>query len=147
MRMDRLTSSFQVALSDAQSLAVGQDHQFIEAAHILSAMLAQKDGTIGNLLVKAGGDVATLRKRLREQQERMPKVQGHNGDVHLATRVARFLNIADKLAQQRKDKFIPSELFVLALLQDDNDSARLLLESGISKQSLESAIDAVLAVY
>lgn len=143
MRMDRLTSKFQLALSDAQSLAVGRDHQFIEALHILVVILDQRDGGVRHLLVQAGADVATLRSRLGEKLAALPQVQGSNGDVHISNEVGRLLNVADKLSQKRNDKFIASELFVLALLKDNSEVGRLLLESGLTEQALLAAIDKV----
>ena len=143
MRMDRLTSKFQIALSDAQSLAVGQDHQFIEAVHILLAMLDQRDGSIHHLLTQAGTDVSTLRSRLHEQLAKQPTVQGSNGDVHISNDVGRLLNVADRLSQQRNDKFIASELFALALVKDKNETGRLLIESGATETTLGKAIDKV----
>jgi len=143
MRMDKLTSKFQLALSDGQSLAVGQDHQFIEALHILISMLDHRDGGIRNLLIQAGADVPTLRARLGENLLKQPSVEGTDGDVHISNEVGRLLNVADKLSQQRNDKFIASELFVLALLKDKSETGRLLLESGLTEQSLLAAIENV----
>jgi len=141
--MDKLTSKFQLALSDGQSLAVGQDHQFIEALHILISMLDHRDGGIRNLLIQAGADVPTLRARLGENLVKQPSVEGADGDVHISNDVGRLLNVADKLSQQRNDKFIASELFVLALLKDKSETGRLLLESGLTEQSLLAAIENV----
>ncbi|MEM7293051.1 MAG: ATP-dependent chaperone ClpB [Pseudomonadota bacterium] len=143
MRMDRLTSKFQLALSDAQSLAVGNDHQFIESLHILSALLEQSDGGVRPLLSRAGADVNALRTRLRDKVMALPRVEGAAGDVHVSNEVGRILNIADKLAQERKDKFIASELFLQALLRDKNDAGRLLLESGVTEAGLVKSIEQV----
>ncbi len=143
MRMDKLTNKFQLALSDGQSLAVGQDHQIIEALHVLISMLDQRDGGIRNLLMQAGADVPTLRARLGENLEKQPRVEGTNGDVHISNDVGRLLNVADKLSQQRNDKFIASELFVLALLKDKSETGKLLIESGLTERSLLAAIDNV----
>ena len=143
MRMDRLTSKFQLALSGAQSLAVGQDNQFIEAIHILVAMLDQRDGGVRNLLTQAGADVATLRAQLRDKLVQLPQVQGSNGEVHVSNDVGRLLNVADKLSQQRGDQFIASELFVLALLQDKGEIGKLLAKSGLTEASLNQAVEKI----
>jgi len=114
MRQDKLTSKFQAALADAQSLAVGRDNQFIEPAHALLAMLEQQGGTVRPLVMKAGGDVNKLRSELMALLDRLPTVQGTPGEVHISNDLGRLLNVTDKLAQQRGDQFISSELFVLA---------------------------------
>src|SRR5690348_14029634 len=143
MRMDKLTSRFQSALADAQSLAVGKDHQFMEPAHVFAALLDQQDGTTRPLLVKAGANVAKLRKDLDGALEKLPTVQGTPGDVHVSQDLNRLLNVTDKLAQQRKDDYIPTELFVLASFEDKNTLARLLKEAGASKAAIEKAIEQV----
>ena len=114
MRLDRLTSKFQVAISDAQSLALGRDHQFIEPVHLMTALVNQDGGSIRPLLTLTGIDINALRSRLGEELDRLPKVSGVEGDVQLSSGLGRLLNVCDKLAQQRKDQFISSELFVLA---------------------------------
>src|SRR5262245_36746515 len=143
MRMDKLTSRFQSALADAQSLAVGRDHQFMEPAHVFAALLDQQDGSTRPLLVKAGANVAKLRKDLDGALEKLPTVQGTPGDVHVSQDLNRLLNVTDKLAQQRKDDYIPTELFVLAGFEDKNTLARLLKEAGASRAAIEKAIDQV----
>ncbi|MEM7209408.1 MAG: ATP-dependent chaperone ClpB [Pseudomonadota bacterium] len=143
MRMDRLTSQFQRALSDAQSLAVGRDHQFIESVHILSCLLEQRDGGARPLLVRAGADIQTLLSRVAAKLDSQPQVQGGNGEIHVSNEVGRLLNLADKLAQDNKDKFIASEWFLVALLRDKNDTGRLLLEAGVTEKSLISAIESL----
>src|SRR6476646_7992953 len=143
MRMDKLTSRFQSALADAQSLAVGKDHQFMEPAHVFAALLDQQDGTTRPLLVKAGANVATLRKDLDGALERLPTVQGAPGDVHVSQDLNRLLNVADKLAQQRKDDYIPTELFVLASFEEKNTLALVLKDAGVSKAASETAIQKV----
>src|SRR6187455_3153717 len=143
MRMDKLTSRFQSALSDAQSLAVGRDHQFMEPAHVLGALLDQQDGSTRPLLVKAGANVAKLRKDLDASLDKLPTVQGTPGDVHVSQDLNRLLNVTDKLAQQRKDDYISSELFVLASFEDKDTLAKLLKDAGASKQSIEKAIEQV----
>ena len=141
--MDKLTSRFQSALADAQSLAVGRDHQFMEPAHVLTALLDQQDGSTRPLLVKAGANVAKLRKDLDATLEKLPVVQGTPGDVHVSQDLTRLLNVTDKLAQQRKDDYIPTELFVLASFEDKNTLARLLKDAGASKAATEKAIDQI----
>jgi len=141
MRMDKLTSKFQMALADAQSLAVGRDHQFIEPVHLLTALLDQEGGSVRPLLAQAGVNVAQLRTRLGEQLDRVPRVEGTAGDVMVSNPLSRLLNVTDKLAQQRGDRFISSELFVLAASEEKGDLGQALRESGASRQLLEQAID------
>lgn len=143
MRMDRLTSKFQMALADAQSLAVGRDHQFIEPAHLLTALLDQEGGTVRHLLAQADVNVNQLRSALGEALDRLPSVQGSEGDVHLSNDLGRLLNQTDKLAQQRKDQYISSELFVLAAVEDKGTVGGILRTAGGSKGALEQAIDKV----
>src|SRR6187399_1139669 len=143
MRMDKLTTRFQTALQDAQSLAVGKDHQFIEPAHVLAALLDQQDGSTRPLLVKAGANVAKLRKDLDSAIDRLPTVTGTGGDVQGSQDLGRLLNVTDKLAQQRKDDYIPTELFVLASFEDKNTLAKLLKDAGASKGAIEKAIEQV----
>jgi ATP-dependent Clp protease ATP-binding subunit ClpB len=140
MRMDRLTSKFQQALADAQSLAVGRDHQFIEPAHLVLALLQQEAGSTRALLANAGVQVAVLSQQLTQLLERQPKVVGAGGDLQISNELVRLLNLTDKLAQQRKDQFISSELFILALLQEDNSLTELLRKLGGDKAALEQAI-------
>src|SRR5512143_1123856 len=111
MRMDKLTSKFQMALSDAQSLAVGHDNQFIEPVHVMIALLDQQGGTVRPLLAKADVNVNLLRSQLGEAVDRLPKVEGVGGDVQISNALGRLLNLTDKLSQQRKDAYISSELF------------------------------------
>src|SRR6185437_8380533 len=142
MRMDKLTSRFQQALADAQSLAVGRDHQFLEPAHVLLALLEAQGGTVRPLLVKTGADVNRLRSELGAMLDRLPKVEGAPGDVHVSNELNRILNVTDKLAQQRGDQFISSELFVLAAFEDRN-LARVLREAGVVRGAVEKAIEEV----
>ncbi len=141
--MDKLTSRFQSALADAQSLAIGRDNQFMEPAHVLGALLDQQDGSTRPLLVKAGANVAKLRKDVDEALDKLPTVQGTPGDVHVSQDLNRLLNVTDKLAQQRKDDYISSELFVLASFEDRNTLAKLLKDAGASKAAIEKAIEQV----
>src|SRR4029079_2623862 len=143
MRMDKLTSRFQQALSDAQSLAVGRDHNLIEPAHLLVALLDQSGGGPRPLLAQAGVNVPVLRERLGEILDKLPKVSGQAGNISVGNDLARLLNVTDKLAQQRGDAFIASELFLLAALDDSGDAGRALKAAGVNRQKLEAAIDAV----
>ena len=143
MRMDRLTSKFQMALADAQSLAVGRDHQFIEPAHLMTALLDQEGGSVRHLLSKADVNVNQLRSGLGEALDRLASVEGSSGDVHISNDLGRLLNQTDKLAQQRKDQYISSELFVLAAVEDKGPLGDLLRNAGASKGPLEQAIDSV----
>ncbi|HTA65039.1 MAG TPA: Clp protease N-terminal domain-containing protein, partial [Xanthomonadaceae bacterium] len=140
MRMDKLTSRFQQALADAQSLAVGRDHNVIEPAHLLVALLDQSGGSTKPLLAQAGVDVATLRARLGELIDYLPTVKGQEGNVNVSNDLARLLNLADKLAQQRGDAFIATELFVLAALDDKGEVGKLLHAGGADRNRLEAAI-------
>jgi len=143
MRFDKLTTKFQQALADAQSIAVGQDHQFIEPAHLLAALLAQEDGTAASLLSRAGVNVPRLREGAKQAISRLPKVEGHGGEVQISRELNGLLNLADKEAQKRGDQFIASELFLLALADDKGEAGRLLKEQGGSKKAIDQAIKAV----
>jgi len=143
MRYDKFTTKFQQALSEAQSLAVGNDQQFIEPQHLLLALLAQDDGSTASLLQRAGANVGGLKAALLKALERLPKVQGHGGDVSVGRDLGNLLNLTDKAAQQRGDEFIASEMFLLALADDKGETGRLLKENGLTKKALEQAIDAV----
>ncbi len=141
MRMDKLTSKFQMALADAQSLAVGRDHNYIEPVHVLVALLDQEGGSVRHLLTQAGVNTNLLRSHLGEMLERLPTVEGASGDVHISNDLTRLLNLTDKLAQQRKDQYISSELFVLAAVEDKGEVGTLLRDAGASKSLVEQAID------
>jgi ATP-dependent Clp protease ATP-binding subunit ClpB len=143
MRMDKMTSKFQLALADAQSLAVGRDHQFIEPVHMMIALLDQEGGSVRHLLAQADVNVNLLRSQLGELLDKLPQVQGAAGDVHVSNDLGRLLNITDKLAQQRKDAYISSELFLLAVLEDKGGVGALLRKAGASKGLLEQAIDSL----
>ncbi len=141
MRMDKLTSRFQQALADAQSLAVGRDHNMIEPAHLMAALLAQQGGGTAPLLTQAGVNVPVLRQRVNEALDRLPRVSGQEGSVNASNDLGRLLNITDKLAQQRGDQFIASELFVLAALEDRGELGQALKAAGAGKAALEAAIE------
>ncbi|CAG4976527.1 ATP-dependent chaperone ClpB [Novilysobacter luteus] len=143
MRMDKLTSRFQQALADAQSLAVGRDHSVIEPAHLMTALVDQSGGSTKPLLSQAGVNVPLLRERLGEALEKLPKVTGQAGNVSVGNDLSRLLNVTDKLAQQRGDAFIASELFVLAALDDGGELGRALKAGGADKGRIEAAIDKV----
>jgi len=143
MRTDKLTSKFQLALSDAQSLAIGRDHQFIEPVHLMLALLNQEGGTMRPLLTRAGVDINQLRSGVGEAIDRLPRVKGNGGDVHLSKDLIKIFNITDKLAQQRQDQFISSELFVLAALDSKGNLGELLRKAGCEKKGLEQAIEAI----
>nr|WP_086939507.1 ATP-dependent chaperone ClpB [Thaumasiovibrio occultus] len=143
MRLDRFTSKFQLAISDAQSLALGRDHQYIEPEHLMTALLNQDGSTIRPLLTMLSVDVSQLRSRLAELLDRCPKVSGIGGDVQLSSSMGMLLNMCDKLAQKRNDKFISSELFILAASEDKGALGKLLKELGITKEKVENAIDQV----
>jgi len=143
MRTDKLTTRFQTALSDAQSLAVGCDNQFIEASHVLMALLEQDASTVSQILSSTGVSVADIKAKLQDAIERLPQVQGHQGDVQLSNEFIRLLNQTDKLAQQRNDQFISSELFLLALVDATTPVSEILKSAGVNKQQIEQAIDNV----
>lgn len=142
MRMDKLTSKFQLALQDAQSLALGRDQQFIEPIHLMTALLDQDGGSVRGLLTKADVNVNQLRSKLGQEIERLPTVSGGDaGSVSVSNDLARLLNVTDKIAQQRKDQYITSEVFVLAALEDKGTLGNLLRETGATKGALEKAIE------
>ena len=141
MRMDKLTSRFQQALADAQSLAVGRDNNIMEPAHVMAALLNQQGGSTGPLLTQAQVNVPALQQRVNELLERLPKVSGQEGNIHAGNELTRLLNLTDKLAQQRGDQFIASELFVLAALEDKGELGAALKAAGATTPNLEAAID------
>lgn len=144
MRMDKLTSKFQLALQDAQSLALGRDQQFIEPMHLMTALLDQDGGSVRGLLTKADVNVNQLRSRLGQELERLPSVTGGDaGSVSVSNDLARMLNVTDKIAQQRKDQYITSEIFVLAALEDKGTLGNLLRETGATKGAVEKAIESM----
>ena len=143
MRLDRLTTKFQQALGDAQSLAVGAESGFIEPLHLLAALLAQDDGGTVALLSHAGANVARLKESVRKAIDRLPKVEGTGGEVQISRDLNNLLNLTDREAQKRGDQFIASELFVLALADDKGEAGRLLKEAGGTRKSIEQAIQAV----
>jgi ATP-dependent Clp protease ATP-binding subunit ClpB len=141
--MDKLTSKFQMALAEAQSLAVGLDHQFIEPAHVMVALLDQQGSTVRGLLAKAGVNVNLLRSKMGDALDRMPKVEGTDGEVHISNDLSKLLNLTDKLAQKRDDQYISSELFVLAALDGTSQLAPILEQAGAVRGAVETSIDEI----
>ena len=144
MRMDKLTSKFQQALQDAQSLALGREHQFIEPGHLLISFLDQQGGGVRHLLTQAGVDVNGLRSSLGKSIDRLPQVSGAGGEMHISRELTKLLNSTDQLAQKKNDQFISSELFVIAALQDKNSEiAKLLKEFGGELKRIEEVVETV----
>jgi ATP-dependent Clp protease ATP-binding subunit ClpB len=143
MRQDKLTTKLQEALSDAQSLAVGNDNQYIEPVHLLVALLGQEDGGARSLLQRAGVNVTSLQTALRSALERLPKVSGTGGETQVGRELMNVLNLADKEAQKRGDQFVSSEMVLLALTDDKSDAGKLAREAGLTRKALEAAIAAV----
>jgi ATP-dependent Clp protease ATP-binding subunit ClpB len=143
MRIDKLTTKFQQALADAQSLALASDNGFIEPQHLLAALLAQQDGGTASLLQRAGANAAPLRKAVDEAIARLPKVEGTGGEITVSRDLNNLLNLTDKEATRRGDQFIASELFLLVAAKDKGDTGRLLKQSGVNPQALEDAVKAV----
>ena len=143
MRQDKLTAKFQAALADAQSLALGRDHQILEPAHVMLALLDSSGGTVRPLLMKAGADVNKLRSELGALLDKLPKVEGTPGEIHASNDLTRLLNVTDKLAQKRGDQYISSELFMLAAFEDKGPLARILKDAGVVRGAVEKAIDEV----
>ncbi len=143
MRFEKLTTKFQQAIADAQSIAVGNDQQFIEPLHLLAAMIGQDDGSTVSLLQRAGVNVPPLKTALQRAIERLPKVEGHGGEVQVGRDLNNLLNLTDKEAQKRGDQFIASEMFLLALADDKGEAGRLLKEHGLTRKALEAAVLAV----
>jgi len=141
--MDKLTSKFQLALADAQSLAVGLDNQIIEPDHVMVALLDQEGGSIRHLLTKAGVKVNALRSQLGERLDAMPRVSGATGEVNLSNDTIKTLTVTDKLAQKRDDQYIASELFVLAALAMKGPVADLLKQNGANREAIEKAVDEI----
>ncbi|MFT5278057.1 MAG: ATP-dependent Clp protease ATP-binding subunit ClpB, partial [Granulosicoccus sp.] len=143
MRLDRFTSKFQIAISDAQSLALGRDHQYIEPVHLMMALLNQQGGSVRSLFDQAKVNINGLRSSLSEAIERLPQLQGIGGDVQLGNDTVKLLNLSDKLAQQRKDDYITSEIFVLASMEDKGYLGTIFKSLGVKKKDIETAIDAL----
>ncbi|KPL92215.1 ATP-dependent chaperone ClpB [Vibrio splendidus] len=143
MRLDRFTSKFQIAISDAQSLALGRDHQYIEPVHLMVSLLNQDGSAIRPLLTMLNIDVVQLRSKLSEILDRVPKVSGIGGDVQLSSAMGTLFNLCDKVAQKRQDSYISSEVFLLAAIEDKGPLGNLLKELGLTEQKLSQAIEQV----
>ena len=145
MRLDRFTVKFQEALSDAQSLAVGHENQFIEPVHIMAALVAQEDGSIRPLLTLAGSDPQAVKLLVDEAVDKLPQVKGVGGDLQLSPQTGRILNLCDRLAQQNNDAYISSEMFVIAALESDGDLKRILQQCNVTREKLLKALETVRA--
>ncbi|WP_192459226.1 ATP-dependent chaperone ClpB [Musicola keenii] len=143
MRLDRLTNKFQLALADAQSLALGRDHQFIEPLHLMSALVSQEGGTVAPLLTAAGANIGRLKQDIAQAIARLPQVEGTGGDVQPSSELVRTLNICDKLAQKRGDTFISSELFVLSVFEAHGTLSDLLMRAGATSENVNKAIEQI----
>lgn len=140
MNIEKFTTKFQQALSEAQSLALGKDNQFIEPVHLLTALLNQQDGSIAPILTTSGVNVALLRNELNAELNKLPQVSGNGGDVQISRQLLNLLNLCDKLAQQKQDKFISSELFLLAALEERGTLNDILKKCGAKKEQILQAI-------
>ncbi|HAS6344262.1 TPA: ATP-dependent chaperone ClpB [Vibrio vulnificus] len=143
MRLDRFTSKFQIAISDAQSLALGRDHQYIEPVHLMVALLDQSGSPIRPLLTILNVDVTHLRSKLSEMLDRLPKVSGIGGDVQLSSAMGAMFNLCDKIAQKRQDAYISSEIFLLAAIEDRGPLGQLFKELGLTEQKVSQAIEQI----
>ncbi len=143
MRMDKLTTKFQLALQEAQSLAVGRDHQFIEPIHLMYAMLIQENSAVGALLNRSGVNANSITQRCNDAIQSLPTVSGTAGEVHISTALGNLLNITDKVAQQQGDEYIASELFAIAALEDRGQLWEILKEAGVNKDALVSALSSM----
>ncbi|MBU2546403.1 MAG: ATP-dependent chaperone ClpB [Gammaproteobacteria bacterium] len=143
MRFDQLTSKFQMALSDAQSLALGRDNPTIEPVHLMKALLDQDGGTVRSLFAKSNVQIPSLRNQLDQVLDRLPKVSGTGGEIHISNELNNLLNLTDKLAQKRHDRYISSELFILAVLQDKGELARILKACGAHEKVIEKGIETI----
>ncbi|MFB3100249.1 MAG: Clp protease N-terminal domain-containing protein, partial [Gammaproteobacteria bacterium] len=141
MRADKLTSKFQMALADAQSLAIGRDHQFIEPLHVMTALLDQEGGSLRHILNASGMNNNLLRSQLGQALEKLAQVSGADGEIHISKDLDRLLNLTDKYAQQRNDQYISSELFALAAIEDKGELGRLMQSCGANKNNIENAIN------
>jgi len=143
MRLEKLTTAFQQAVADAQSLAIGQDNTAIEPMHLLLALLEQPEGSTRSLLARAGGNVQKLTQEARQGLERLPKLAQPSGQLTISSDLSRLLNLTDRESQKRGDQFIASELFLLVLVDDKIEAGKLLREGGVTRSNLELAILAV----
>ncbi|MCY4263819.1 MAG: ATP-dependent chaperone ClpB [Gammaproteobacteria bacterium] len=140
MQIDKFTSKLQLGLSDAQSLAVGKDHNLIQPVHLLLALLDQKGGSVKPLLAQTGFNIQELRDRLQQAVDNLPHVPNGAGDIAVAPELSKLLNMADKLAQQQNDSFISSEMILLAVMNDKGEAGKIFNSFGVSLKALENAI-------
>ena len=143
MRLDKLTTRFQQALAEGQSLALGRDHPSLEPVHVMQALMDQEGSTTRHLLTQAGADITQLRSQLGELLDRLPRVEDTGGEIQVSGDLGRVLNLTDKSAQKRGDQFISSELFLLAAIEGTRDLGNVLINSGITPERLEKAIDSI----
>ena len=143
MRQDKLTTKFQQALGEAQSIAIAHDNQYIEPVHVLSAMLADPEAGASSLIERAGGNVARLRQDVEAAIDRLPKVSGNSGDIQIGRDLVRALNLTEKEAMQRGDEFISNEMFLLAVTDANLEVSRLMTAAGVTKNLLNAAVTAV----
>ncbi|MCW9732636.1 ATP-dependent chaperone ClpB [Avibacterium sp. 20-15] len=143
MNIEKFTTKFQQALAEAQSLALGKDNQFIEPVHLMTALLNQEGGSVAPILTASGVNVAMLRNELNAELNRLPQVSGNGGDVQISRNLVNLLNLCDKLAQQKQDKYISSELFLLAALEEKSSLSELLHKCGAKKDRLQQAIEQI----
>ena len=143
MRTDKLTTRFQQAIAEAQSLAAGASNPYIEPLHVLSALLVEEGGVAKSLLERAGANLARLREAVRSGLQRLPQVQGGSGELQVSRELTALFNLTDREAQKRGDQYISSELFLLALVDDKSEAGRALKEAGVNRKALEQAVDAV----
>ncbi len=143
MRMDKFTSKFQLAIADAQSLALGRDHQFIEPLHLMLALLNQEGSSAAHIFQQAGVNISSLRTQLMQALEELPQVEGNEGDVHLSNDLGRLLNLCDKIAQKRNDSYISSEIFLIAAFGDKGKLGNILQSTGVKREQIEKTIDEV----
>lgn len=143
MRFDKFTTKFQQALADAQSIALGHDHPYIEPQHLLLALMQQEDGGISSLLQRSGVNTQPLQQVLTQNLNRIPKVEGTGGEINISRDLGNLLNLTDKEAQKKGDQYIASEMFLLAALEDKGETGRLLKQYGANRATLEQAIDSV----
>jgi ATP-dependent Clp protease ATP-binding subunit ClpB len=143
MRPDKFTSKLQEALADAQSLAIGKDHNMIEPIHLLAALLEQRGGSVRPILKQAGAEMGALTRKVGEAIDRLPVVSNPDGEIRLSQNMARLFNLSEKMAQQRGDQFIASELMLLALLEDKGDAGKVLKDAGVTRDALQAAIENV----
>ena len=143
MRQDKLTTKFQQALGEAQSLALAHDNQFIEPVHLLAAVMNDPEGGAASLIERAGGNVKRVKDETQAALERLPKVTGTQGDVQIGRDLVRALNLTEKEAMARGDQFISTEMFMLAVTDTDTDAGRILTSAGVTKKLLEAAVNAV----